>query len=73
MNHAMTFRHPEPLRIALVLSLSIAFWLASAFSLAPTLARTVSAAAEHSAVCKCAHCPGGRFCCCRLMGKCLMR
>jgi hypothetical protein len=68
MNHALTLRPPAPLRIWPLLVLCFAFWLASAVSMAPTLARSASG---KSVVCKCAHCKGGLACCCRLAGRCL--
>jgi hypothetical protein len=69
MNHTLTLRPPAPLRIGPVLILIIALCLASAVSLAPTLARTARPA-SHSEVCKCAHCPGGLAGCCRSGSKC---
>jgi hypothetical protein len=72
MNHALTLPRPTPIRIGPVIFIMIAFWLASAASLAPTLART-SHAAGHEQICHCAHCPGGANCCCRKAeGKCPM-
>jgi len=76
MNHALTFRPQSPIRIGLVLMLSVTLWLATlAVSLAPTVARTARIASpagdsDHSAVCHCAHCPGGAACCCRQSLKC---
>lgn len=69
MNHALTLPRPAPLRIGRLLILTVAFWLACGVSLAPTLIRT-AAVANHSQVCKCAHCSGGPTCFCRLAGKC---
>ncbi len=69
MNHALTLRPPTHVLLERLLMLSLAFWLASAVSLAPTLRRTASVASD-SGVCKCAHCSGGLTCCCRLTGKC---
>ena len=75
MNHALTFRPQSPIRIGLVLILSVILWLATlAVSLAPTVAHSVGIATAgdsgHSAVCHCAHCPGGAACCCRQSLKC---
>jgi hypothetical protein len=84
MNHSLTLRPPAPLRVSLLLILSIALWLTSAVSLAPVLAHSAavvtsihaSASAssattpEHDVVCHCAHCPGGMACCCRKAGHC---
>jgi hypothetical protein len=75
MNHALTLRYPAPLRIGPLLMLCIAFLLASAVCITPTLAPTLAHTAgvgSHSEVCKCAHCSGGLTCCCRLAGKCLI-
>jgi len=73
MNHALTLRLPAPLRIWPFLVLCLAFSLASAVSLTPTLAPTLARTGStgQSGVCKCAHCSGGITCCCRLAGKCL--
>jgi hypothetical protein len=72
MNHAIPLPHTVPLRIRILLLLTIAYSFTSAVSLAPTFGRTIAAAslATHSQVCKCAHCSGGAACCCRLAGKC---
>ncbi len=80
MNHALALRQPsdrssDPTfahRASLIAG--IACLLASAVSLAPTLmdAPPVQQARPTSPqVCKCAHCPGGANCCCRLAHKCL--
>jgi len=74
MNNALTLHPPVPFRlgplpVGRLLVLVAAFLFASAVSLAPTIVRT-AAAASHSEVCKCAHCPGGAACCCRQSGKC---
>ena len=69
MNYALPLSHPAPFRVGIVLILTIAYLLASAVSLAPTLSRTAGAP-SHSEVCHCAHCPGGALCCCRAAGKC---
>jgi len=64
MNPALTLHRPAPLRVGLLLILSIAFLVASAVSLAPALVHSASAASSHAQVCKCAHCPGVATCCC---------
>lgn len=66
MNYALPLRSPAPLRIGLLLILSVVGLLASAASLAPALASIPS----HAEVCKCAHCPGEPVCCCRMAIAC---
>ena len=72
MNYALPFYPPIQVRSGLLLMLCVAFLLASAVSVAPTLGRLaiVARAASQPQVCKCAHCPGGIHCCCRMAGKC---
>ena len=62
MNYALTLHRPAPIRLGLLLAISLIFMLAYGVSLAPTLVRT--AASAHSKVCTCANCPGGAKCCC---------
>lgn len=73
MSYSLTLQPPAArLRVGLLLILSVAFWLATAASLAPGLVRASSVnPATHSDVCKCAHCSGGPTCCCNITGKCL--
>jgi hypothetical protein len=66
---SLVLSRPRPVRSVLLPALILAGLLASALSLAPTVARTASAAA-HDAVCSCANCAGGPDCCCLTRRSC---
>jgi len=69
MTYALPLPRPAPIKLGLLLILTVAYMVACAVSLAPTIGRT-DGLANHSEVCHCAHCDGGPNCCCRQSGKC---
>ena len=69
MSSALALRPLPPIRSGLLALLLVAFSLVTVVSVTPDLVRA-GVSPAHSQVCKCAHCSGGRTCCCKLTGTC---
>lgn len=67
MSLVMPLPRTVSMRGILLPALVLGALLASASSLAPTVARAAGEAA-HRAICSCPHCPGAAKCCCHGMG-----